>query len=435
MGATIVPGSLVLLVGPTGAGKSTWVDQHIRAGLPSTAIVSSDATREQLFDTDEVQDLPEVVFGLVHKVVEVRLGRGLTTVVDATNLNPSDRAPLLAIAKAAGAPTVAIRFPVPLETLELHNAGRPQPRPVHVLAKHTERMKSSGGVKVLAREFDLVVAYDQPVVFAPYGKDAAQVSGPFAVIGDVHGCADRLSDLLDKVDAEHPDATVVFVGDLGDRGPNSPGAYRIAGQRIREHGALMVRSNHGDALVRKAGKLLDAGMDAGQIAAALTDKADRADEAGKPQPGTRMAADTLTQFAQLADGTEQLSRAIALERRCSHQLLLDGGKVLVVHGGVTPETFGRDSGPAIQTALYGTPRGTDPVSGLPADRDSWVGGWCAAREADPALPLVVYGHIAYDAPQVTDHTVGVDTGAGKDADAPVTAVVIDDGVPVAFLQA
>lgn len=61
------------------------------------------------------------------------------------------------------------------------------------------------------------------------------------VVGDVHGCAEELGELLR---AASP-AAVVLVGDLFTKGPDPVGVWGL----IREHGARAVLGNHDDHLL------------------------------------------------------------------------------------------------------------------------------------------------------------------------------------------
>src|SRR4051794_23007229 len=83
--------SLVLLVGPSGCGKSTFARRHFR---PSE-IVSSDFYRGVVCDDESNQAASRDAFALVHEVVARRLAWRRFTVVDATNLQPDARKPLL----------------------------------------------------------------------------------------------------------------------------------------------------------------------------------------------------------------------------------------------------------------------------------------------------------------------------------------------------
>jgi hypothetical protein len=248
---------------------------------------------------------------------------------------------------------------------------------------------------------------------------------PLAVIGDVHGRADLLEELLDAVYALYPTVQLVSVGDLCDRGPDSPGVYALMREEIA-NGAQLVASNHGASMARKVGKLLDQGLDVAAIAAELTSRALTAERAGRPQANTSQVAATVRQFAALSDGHELLAWAVAAEQAAPFQLHAHGQRTLIVHGGVTPELVGKATSEARQVALYGTPKGTDPVTGLPSGRDSWVEGYeqAATRRT---LPLVIYGHVARDEPRLTARTVGIDLAAGKEAHGRVAAAIVSDG--------
>src|SRR6478672_3647989 len=87
--------SLVVLIGPSGAGKSTFARRHF---LP-TEIVSSDACRGMVSDNENDQAATPDAFELLHFVVGKRLALGRLTVVDATNVQPEGRAPLVALAR------------------------------------------------------------------------------------------------------------------------------------------------------------------------------------------------------------------------------------------------------------------------------------------------------------------------------------------------
>ena len=67
--------------------------------------------------------------------------------------------------------------------------------------------------------------------------------GRLVFVGDVHGCADEFGDLLRKVGFRKGRDTLVLLGDVVSKGPDSARALRMA----RELGALSVRGNHDDA--------------------------------------------------------------------------------------------------------------------------------------------------------------------------------------------
>ncbi len=113
-------GELVLLVGPSGSGKSTWAARH----HAPTEVVSSDALRAMVSDDAADQEATADAFRLLHAIVRARLRRGLTTVVDATNLTDRARRPLLSVVAATGGSVTAVVFDVPIEVCLARNAAR-----------------------------------------------------------------------------------------------------------------------------------------------------------------------------------------------------------------------------------------------------------------------------------------------------------------------
>lgn len=137
MRLTIPDPALVLLVGPSGAGKSTFAAAH----FSHTEIVSSDAIRAMLTDDPADQDASAEAFNILAILVKGRLRRGLTTVVDATNLRSIDRNRYRQVAAQHGIPTVAVAFDLPEQLYHTHNSRRPD-RVVDesVVANQAERM-------------------------------------------------------------------------------------------------------------------------------------------------------------------------------------------------------------------------------------------------------------------------------------------------------
>ena len=81
--------------------------------------------------------------------------------------------------------------------------------------------------------------------------------GPLDIVGDIHGEHVALHDLLDVlgyVDGEHPERRLVFVGDLCDRGPDSPGVIRFVRDLVMRGRAQCVLGNHELNLLRAESK-------------------------------------------------------------------------------------------------------------------------------------------------------------------------------------
>src|SRR3954471_5951580 len=101
--------SLVVLVGPSGSGKSTFARRHFRP----TEVLSSDACRAMVSDDENDQSVTPAAFRVLHAVAAERLALGRLTVVDATNVQPEARRPLVELAKKYHVLPVAIVLDLP----------------------------------------------------------------------------------------------------------------------------------------------------------------------------------------------------------------------------------------------------------------------------------------------------------------------------------
>jgi alkanesulfonate monooxygenase SsuD/methylene tetrahydromethanopterin reductase-like flavin-dependent oxidoreductase (luciferase family)/predicted kinase len=132
--------ALVVLVGPSGSGKSHWAATRYRA----VEIVASDALRAVLGSGTADLDASIEAFALLETIVAARLRRGLTTVIDTLGLDAARRRGWLAAARAAGLPTVAVVFDTPAATCRTRNAARERPVPAPVLAAQLRQMLDIG---------------------------------------------------------------------------------------------------------------------------------------------------------------------------------------------------------------------------------------------------------------------------------------------------
>jgi protein phosphatase len=384
--------SLVVLIGVSGAGKTTFARRHFRP----TEILSSDAFRGMIADDESNQAVSTDAFALLQAVAERRLAHGRLTVIDATNVKPDARRPLVALAKRHHAFAVAIVLDVPERLLEGRATGRHDRQiPAQVLAQQAKALRRS--ITGLRREgFRYVFSLTSPaevdaaeVVRQPLWSDRRGEQGPFDVIGDVHGCFDELVALLVRLGYElGPDADgrpqamarhpagrrAIFVGDLVDRGPRAPDCLRLAMNMTAAGSAFCVPGNHEDRLKRKL--------------------------RGHDVRLTHGLAETM---AQLEGESAEFRTRVAgfIDGLVSH-LVLDGGRLVVAHAGMKQSMQGRGSQAVRRFALYGETTGETDDFGLPV-RYAWAKDY--RGEA-----LVAYGHTPVPEVEWLNNTVCLDTG-------------------------
>lgn len=218
--------------------------------------------------------------------------------------------------------------------------------------------------------------------------DRRDLSGPFDIIGDVHGCADELETLLAllgyavswPVAGGHPDIItshgrqIIFVGDLVDRGPRAADTVAIVMTMCAAGQAFCVPGNH-DTKFRR---WLD----------------------GHHVTMTHGLQTTADDFA----GVDSKRRAAVSQfiRALPPYLWLDGGRLVVAHAGIRADMIGHVSHKIENFCLYGDTDSGKTAHGLPI-RYNWAARYDGA-------PLVVYGHVCVLEPAWVNGTVCIDTG-------------------------
>ncbi len=265
MKITIPQLGLVALIGPSGCGKSTFARRHFAA----TEVLSSDTCRGWVADDENAQDASADAFDVLYFIARKRLAAGRLVVVDATNVRVEDRKRLVALAREFHVFATAIVFDLPEALCHERNEQRPDRQfGPHVIRGQTQAMRKSlrGLQREGFRSFTVFKsALDVDAVDIERQRlwtDRRDEHGPFDLIGDIHGCYDELVALLRTLGytiagtREQPDVVApngrkaVFVGDLVDRGPDSPGVLRLVMHMVGNGTALCVPGNHDVKLQR-----------------------------------------------------------------------------------------------------------------------------------------------------------------------------------------
>ncbi|WP_239472053.1 polynucleotide kinase-phosphatase [Streptomyces sp. NEAU-S7GS2] len=384
--------SLVVLIGATGSGKSTFAARHFRP----TEVLSSDFCRGLVSDDENDQSASGDAFDVLHFIAGKRLAAGRLTVVDATNVQSEARAQLVRLAREHDVLPVAIVLDMPEQVCAARNAARADRAglPRRVIQRQQRELRRS--LRHLEREgFRKVHVLRGPeevesaeVVTERRFNDLRHLTGPFDIIGDIHGCRSELETLLGRlgyalvrdalgrpVDAVHPEGrTAVFVGDLVDRGPDSPGVLRLVMGMVGAGHALCVPGNHEN----KLGRYLK----------------------GRKVQHTHGLAETIEQLEK-EDAAFHTEVGAFLQGLVSHYVL-DGGGLVVCHAGLPEKYHGRTSGRVRSFALYGDTTGETDEFGLPV-RYPWA-------EDYRGRAAVVYGHTPTPRATWLNNTLCLDTG-------------------------
>ena len=390
---TIPDFSLVVLVGPTGCGKSTFARKHFL----ETEIVSSDHCRAVVSDDETDQSATDDAFDLVHYTAGLRLKRRKLTVIDSTAVQKGAREALVRVAKKHHALPVALVLDIDPNICHQRNEKREnRDFGLRVPRNHSRELRR--GLRYLKKDgfaqFHIMRTPEEvdalEIERVPLYNDKRTEKGPFDIVGDVHGCFDEVTSLLEKLgyviepyDKEGEDLLVVshpegrqavFVGDITDRGPMNKLALRLVMGMVEQGSGACVIGNH-DFKLQKwlRGKKI-------KIAHGLEDTIKEL-EASSPE--------FRSQVDKFINGL------------ISHHWY-DDGRLVVAHAGLKEDMHGRGSGAIRSFAMYGETTGEVDEYGLPV-RLNW------AKEYR-GKATVVYGHTPTPDAEWLNETICIDTG-------------------------
>jgi protein phosphatase len=386
--------SLVVLIGVSGSGKSSFAKKHFKR----TEILSSDECRALVSDDENNQSSTSDAFDVLYYIASKRLKAGLLTVIDATNVQKESRQGLIDLARTYHCLPVAIVLDLPEKICEARNQNRHDRNfGKHVVRQQNQQLKKS--IRNLKYEgfrqtYVLKSPEDIDVLEINREKlynDKKNETGPFDIIGDVHGCFDELQALLLKLgynihrvdesetnfgfDVVAPEnRKVIFVGDLVDRGPDSPNVLRLVMSMVNSGVAYCVAGNH-DAKLQKF-------LNGKQV---------------QLKHGLEVTAKQLeAETAQFKSSVEKFLYSLI-----SHYVF-DHGKLVVAHAGLKEEMQGRGSGAVRAFCMYGETTGETDEFGLPV-RHNWAKEYRGKAK-------VVYGHTPVPEAEWLNKTIDIDTG-------------------------
>jgi polynucleotide kinase-phosphatase len=387
--------SLVVLIGVSGSGKSSFAKKHFKR----TEIISSDECRALVSDDENSQSASNDAFDVLYYIAGKRLKSGLLTVIDATNVQKESRKGLIELSRTYHCLPVAIVLDLPVDICEERNKIRPDRNfGGHVIRQQKQQLnrnirglKEEGFRQIYVLKTLEEVESVNEIIREKLYNDKKFDMGPFDIIGDIHGCFDELQELLinlgyslSRVEEDEKNfgfyinspnnRKVIFLGDLVDRGPNSPDVLKLVMSMVNSGLAYCVPGNHD----LKLQKYLN----------------------GK---NVQLKHGLEVTVKQLEFESKQFKMLVEkfLYSLISHYIF-DNGKLLVAHAGLKEEMQGRGSGAVRSFCTYGETTGEIDEFGLPV-RHNWANEYRGKAK-------VVYGHTPVPEAEWLNRTINIDTG-------------------------
>lgn len=335
----------------------------VRKNFKPTEVISLDYYRRLAADgINEIDPIKNVAETLLF-IVRMRLSAKLLTVVDGIDLSDELMRSLVKTAQEMHCLPVAIALNCQDEKLEKIGF-----REIH----HLRPAQEMSSVKICRTKMRQDLKHDH---------------GPFDIIGDIHGCFSELTLLLQNLGYQIAKEEggffkvtppigrkAIFLGDLVDRGPNTPDVVQLVMDMVEDGAAYCVPGNHDLKLLKK---LLGANVQT-----------------------THGMQDSLDQL--LNKEPHFVERLINFMKNLTVHYVLDEGNLVVAHAGMKEEFQGGDSGKVKAFAIYGTTTGKLDSNGFPV-REQWA-------EEYQGKALVVYGHTPTIDANWVNNTINIDTG-------------------------
>ena len=216
------------------------------------------------------------------------------------------------------------------------------------------------------------------------------------VIGDIHGRCDLLKVLKDAIEEDDAelgaaDTTIVFLGDLVDRGPDSRGVVKLARSWGKERRVRYLAGNHEEMFLQsfEDREVLRHFLKHGGKETVLSYGIDR-------KAYSKM---------KMGELQEAMTKAVPAKHRVfleSFEDIIIAGDYVFAHAGINPKL----------------PMDQQKQSDLRWIRDRFL------RHEEPLSHVVVHGHTIFEDVEHREHRIGIDTGAFRTGR--LTALVLED---------
>ncbi len=379
---------LIVLCGPSLSGKTSFAKRWFR----ESELIALEKISSLLHPGSSPDESDPQARELLSSLVRQRLKANLLTVVDSKSLDSSFRRELVQLSREYQVTSYLLIMDFsPEEYLERYQSASRELDSVQIeLEIYLTELASRSAYY---EGFNAVYRWSQfggqgPLPLRKPLPIRKELSGPFDIIGDIHGCYDELIALLRRMGYlndlgspswYHPEGRLaVFLGDLADRGPHSLAVIELVISMVESGNALYLPGNHCEKLARYF---------------------------YGSKVSVEHGLETTVQELEILDAPTKESfarRFLKLYGEAPPYLLLDSDRLLVAHAGLPEKYHGRLSMRIKSFAIYGELTGELDAYGRPI-RYNWSLHYSGR-------PLVVYGHTPNLYPRFINNSINIDQG-------------------------
>ncbi len=372
---------VALLIGVPASGKSTLARQLL--GHAGFVHLNADSIRKEVNGDESNHDRDNLVWMKFQERYEAALQSSEPVLVDNMNHTRATRSNLIRAARKAGYAVKLVYLDVPLAVCIERNRNRGKDIPDFTIMEKHVALRVNG--KPLPDEDAIWIAPTaEPEQYEVTQVAPADSENAFDIVGDVHGCADELEELIEvlgyklnmetRLQIRPQGRKLAFVGDLVDRGPDSARVLDMV-MALHKQGAIVVLGNHCYKVMRY--------LQGHQV---------------------RISKEVERTIEQIKARGIEFTQAVLLFLK-EVQFIFETGDLIIVHAAYKQLARGEK---ANSLALYGETSGEKDANGYPVRLDSWETGYMGGK-------TIVHGHVPVSEPKLRNvynggRIVNVDTG-------------------------
>lgn len=283
--------TVILLVGPSGAGKTSFANGYLIPGLKANTsgekkinvqYIGSDAIRRELLDDPDMDKMAKEMIYVSEQAFDTLFNRLKNAVsypvnsefviIDTTGLNKDFRDQVIKISRDNGYNVSAILFDYK-NRKDYYENIKDGSEDIRVTTRHIDTFKNTTIREIGKKDYDVIVKvksrnFDKYNIvvenYREYNEHYLPFGPEYVIFGDIHGCYDEFIELLGKHNFEVSsegrishieNKKIVLVGDIIDKGYGIEKMIDLVHKNIDQ--IYMVLGNHENFVYKYISGLID----------------------------------------------------------------------------------------------------------------------------------------------------------------------------------